>query len=333
MLGVGAALTGGCAPRYVVTDAGPQAYYQTAYPFRDVSTELERIFRSVKRLQVTAYYTTYRFAADARITDDDLRSRATFARAVEQFSFDHSKSGTAAILSRTATGLTLLTNDHVARTPDTIVVHFGSGREPRRGQPRYVESVTVRTSQRNLVLGLPDAFAFRVISRDSANDIALLAVDLPRDFDRPVHVLAVPQGDAGRLAWGSFVYVLGYPRGYGMVTRGIVSSPNRGPDNAFLIDGLFNRGISGGLVLGVRGETGALEWVGMATAASAQVEFLLHPEQRVIDEEGLLLPYEGRLMIERSPRIDYGITFPVTITTIRRFLRSASHLLSTPAQP
>ena len=32
-------------------------------------------------------------------------------------------------------------------------------------------------------------------------------------------------GDASRLTWGSFVYVLGYPQGYPMVTRGIVSLP------------------------------------------------------------------------------------------------------------
>jgi S1-C subfamily serine protease len=325
-------LVAGCTTRYVRTEAGRQAYYQTSFPHRDTSTDLDRIFRSVKRLQVTAYYTTYRFPPDSRITDADLRTRATYARAAEQFSFDHSKSGTATILSRSGAGVTLITNDHVTRMPDTVVVHFGDVRDPRRDRTRYVESVTIKTSQRNLVLGMPDPFAFRVMARDSANDIALIGVDLPVNYDRPIYPLNVQQGDAARLVWGSFVYVLGYPRGYAMVTRGIVSDPNRSSDNGFLIDGMFNRGISGGLILAVRGDTGALEWIGMAAAASAQAEFLLHPERRGSEEEGMLLPYDGRLFIERAPRIDYGITFPVSMTAIRRFMRSAGLLLAAPAR-
>jgi hypothetical protein len=34
----------------------------------------------------------------------------------------------------------------------------------------------------------------------------------------------------------------------------------------------------------------------------------------------MLLPYEGRLYIERVSRIDYGITFSVPMTAIQRFL-------------
>jgi hypothetical protein len=86
------------------------------------------------------------------------------------------------------------------------------------------------------------------------------------------------------------------------------------------VDGLFNRGISGGLILAVRGDTGRLEWVGMASGASAQAEHMLMPEQREIEEAGMLLPYEGRLYIERASRIDYGITFSVPMTAIQRFL-------------
>ncbi|HSJ06414.1 MAG TPA: serine protease [Longimicrobiales bacterium] len=318
-------LAGACARPLVMTDRGPQAHYQTGYPVHDTSREIERIFRSVMRVQVTGYYDTYRFAQEDAVTEDDIRQRATFARAVERFSFDHSKAGTATVVSRRGHRLSLITNEHVTRLPDTVVVYYDT-RPADAGRPRHVESVSVRTGQTNVVIGLPELGVFRVVARDSAADIALIAVDI-RDADAvaSVQVLRIPAGDPSRLAWASFVYVLGYPRGFRMVTRGLVSDPNRGSDNAFLLDGLFNRGISGGLVLAVRGDTGRLEWVGMATAASAHTEFILAPERGTDRETGMLMPYDGRLFMEQVTRIDYGITFSVSMTAIRRFLQSTGY--------
>jgi S1-C subfamily serine protease len=314
---------GACARSYVVGERGPQAHYQTAHPLRDTSRELERIFLSVKRIQVTGYYRTYRFAAADSITKNDLQRPATYSRAIEQFTFDHTRAGTATIVSHTGRLLSLITNEHVTRMPDTVFAYFASPGDDlaRNGTGRLLESVAIRTRQRNVVLGLAEPEAFRIIARDSALDIAVIGVDLKLDDPGDIRVLNVRRGDSSRLVWGSFVYVLGYPRGFPMVTRAIVSDPNRGRDNSFLLDGLFNRGISGGLILAVRGDTEELEWVGMAMAASAQHEFILFPEDGRVEETGMLMPYEGRLHIERVTRIDYGITFSVPMTSIHRFMR------------
>jgi S1-C subfamily serine protease len=332
---LGAALfAGACARSYVIGERGPQAHYQTAHPLRDTSRELERIFLSVKRIQVTGYYRTYRFAAEDSITKSDLRRPATYSRAIEQFTFDHTRAGTATIISHTGRLLSLITNEHVTRVPDTVFVYFASpgGDLAQNGTGRFLESVSIRTRQRNLVLGLAEPEAFRIIARDSALDIAVIGVDLKLDDPGDIRVLNIRRGDASRLVWGSFVYVLGYPRGFPMVTRAIVSDPNRGRDNSFLLDGLFNRGISGGLILAVRGDTEELEWVGMAMAASAQHEFILLPDDGRVEEAGMLMPYEGRLHIERVTRIDYGITFSVPMTSIRRFM-SRSGLWGSAAPP
>jgi hypothetical protein len=312
----------GCSTRYVVTDRGPQAYYQTGFPILDTSAEIERIFRSVKRLQVTGYYNTFRFAQEDAITHSDLRLRETYDRAIEQFRFDHTKTGTATVIGRLGNTFTLITNEHVTRFPDTLVVYYADHpASAARSQRRRVESVSIRVRQHSLVIDLPEPSPFRVLARDSANDIATVVVDVADAAAADlIPVLRVPMGDPSRLVWGSFVYVIGYPRGFRMVTRGIVSDPNRTRDHAFLVDGLFNRGISGGLILAVRGDTGSLEWVGMAHAASAQVEYLLMPERRELEDYGMLVPYEGGLYIERATRIDYGITFSVSMTLIQRFL-------------
>ena len=314
---------GGCGPRYVVTERGPQAFYQTGQPIRDTSAELERIFRSVKRVQVTGYYETFRFALRDSITAPAVRDRATYRRATERYSFDHTKTGTGTIVSAAGVRALLVTNEHVINLPDTIVVYYREDGPDGRPQPgRFVESVSVLTNDRYLVVGVPDNRPFTVLARDRAADVAVLAVELT-DALRPdaVAALGTPPGQAGRLVWGSFVYVVGYPRGFQMVTRGIVSEPNRSRDHGFLLDGLFNRGISGGLILAVRGDSNALEWVGLAASASAEADFALLPEARALEEENLLVPYEGRLYLQRTQRIDYGITFTVPVDAVLRVLR------------
>jgi S1-C subfamily serine protease len=314
-----------CGRPYVNTERGPQAYYQTGFPVRDVSRDLERILRAVKRTQVSVSYDVYRFPRNARITERDVRSSLTFASATEKLSIDHALIGSASIYAHVGTRIELITNDHVTRVPDTIIAYFGDQDEVTRSpssQTRYVESVAIKTSQINLVNDLPEIGHFRIIARDSASDIALIAVELEAEHRGMIDVLNVTRGDPAQLVWGSFVYVIGYPQGFKMVTRGIVSDPRRGRDDSFLLDGLFNRGISGGPIFAIRGDTGELEWIGMARSASAHPELILSPERRRIQEDGVTLPYEGRLYIEQVSRIDYGVTFSVSMTAIQRFLRA-----------
>jgi hypothetical protein len=316
LLGVQPACT---STRYVI-GLESQAYYQTAWPLHDTSRQIEEIFLSVKRIHVTGYYETFLFAPEDRVTRGALRNPETYRRARDRFVFDHAKAGTAIAISRVDRAVHLMTNAHVTRMQDTITAYFDSAAH----NGRFIESVAILRSKTNVIVGVPTASQFRVAASDTLADLALLRVEVEHDVpEQAVPPLRAPAGDPGRLSWGSFVYVLGYPRGYMMVTRAIVSNPRQSPDNTFLLDGLFNRGISGGLVLAVRGETGALEWVGLATSASANTEVVLAPERRGIDEQGVLLPYQGRLFIEEVRRIDYGITFSVPATAVTRFLRNS----------
>jgi hypothetical protein len=313
-----------CGRPYILTDRGPQAYYQTGYPVGDVSRDLERIARAVKQIQIMLEYDVFHFAREAAITEGDVRLKATYAKATDRLSIDHTVRGTAAVLSHRGDRVELITNEHVTRVPDTVIAYFGDPGEDDRptSSARFVESVAIKRRQTNLVSDLIGVSVFEVVARDSVIDVAVVSAELERDTRVALEVLDVPAGDPARLVWGSFVYVLGYPHGVKMVTTGIVSDPNRGRDHQFLLDGLFNRGISGGLILAVRGDTGALEWVGMARAAAAQRELILSPERRRLTEEGLSLPYEGKLYIEEVSRIIYGVTFSVPMTAIARFLRT-----------
>jgi hypothetical protein len=324
----GPAFIGGCTSRYVSTDHGPQAYYRTGFPQHDTSRELERLMRSVKRLHVTGHYETFMFDADARVTREQLRLPATYAQARATHTFTRSKSGTATAIERAGDHLQLITNAHTTRWPDTVVSYFATAPGQAR-RDRIVESVAILRRQSNVIVDVPGTSEFVVVARDTLVDVALISAhERPPAGRGAVPLARIRQGDPARLVWGSFVYVLGYPRGYPMVTRAVVSDPRRDRDDGFLLDGLFNRGISGGLVLAVRGDTDELEWVGLATSAAAQSELVLVPENRIIEEDGILMPYRGNLYVEQVTRIDYGITFSVPMTAVARFLRASGHRVS-----
>jgi hypothetical protein len=326
-----AGLTGCTSPAYVMTDHGPQAYYQTAHPTHDTSKELREIIRSVKRIQVTGYYTTYVFMKEEQITESDLRDRQTFNRALNRVPFNHSKAGTATVISSDIHSTVLITNEHVVDYPDTLIQYYteDAPRSRRRGAPRYIESVSIKQNQINLVFDLPDIRSFAVLSRDRRHDLALIGIKNSPNTVAPVPpVIRTKSGDPSQLVWGSFTYVLGYPKGFPMVSRAIVSDPNRDRQSSFLLDALFNRGISGGIVLAVRSDGPTLEWVGMARAASATSELILVPERRDIGEFGVILPYDGDIYVENVQRVDYGITFPIPMTVIQRFIDENKDLLA-----
>jgi hypothetical protein len=303
-------------------DRGPQAYYQTGFPVHDTSGPLERAMASVKRISVTAVYDTYLFPEAAAPTTLEAPREALLARATDTVTVHRTRAATAVVVSRSGRRLLLLGTHHAVHRPDTIIQYFdremASGASAASSRP--IRSISVLTHRSNWVLGLPSLGPFELLAHDASPDLAFLGVEYPRDEDpRNATVLPVNAGNPNRLSWGSFVYVLGHPGGYPMVTRGVVSDPRREATDAFVIDGLWNEGMSGGLVLAVRGQGGDLEWVGMARASAAATEHRLAPPEGAVEEHDLWRPYEGPIYLEEVRRIQYGITLAVPMDRIRRF--------------
>ena len=63
------------------------------------------------------------------------------------------------------------------------------------------------------------------------------------------------------------------------------------------------------------------ELVGLANAISGERELVLRPDPS-IDERDFQFsePYKGQIYIDKQIKINYGITFAVSIETIREFL-------------
>ena len=293
--------------------------YDTEFPYRNCSKELKRIGDTVKMVNSIAYYKSYIFDKNSQILRRNLSPEVLKTNATGHIFFNNSTSGTATIIFHEGHRLALLSCAHVVSFPDTIVSYFTLS----DGRPSvFIQSVAVKERQSNYVTDLWKIPEVDVLATDAANDIALLGGYLPSPDLPLIPVFDYPFGSAKKLEWGSFVYLLGFPRGYKLITRGIVSDPNRSKTGEFIIDALFNRGCSGGLVLAVKDGVPNFEFVGIARSAAAEYEYVIRPtssfDQTKFD---LNFPYTGDLFVDYKANINYGVTHIVPVEQIQEFFK------------
>ena len=160
-----------------------------------------------------------------------------------------------------------------------------------------------------------------ILAVDYKNDIVLLGKEFIRYQQNIIPVFDYPLGSAKKLEWGSFVYMVGFPKGHQMITKGIVSQPNRDKKGSFLVDALFNKGFSGGIVLAIRDGVPNFELVGMAGSVSADVNYLMVPPANIKEREfDPRIPYNDNIFVKADRTINYGITFIISSEIIREFL-------------
>jgi hypothetical protein len=145
----------------------------------------------------------------------------------------------------------------------------------------------------------------------------------------PIPAFHFPLGSARELEWGAFIYLFGYPSGFKMVTKGIVSNPNKDKHGSFLIDAVFSRGFSGGICLAIRDGIPNFELVGVVKLVSAHTSYVVTPGKEYGSVEfDSSVPYTGNVYVERKTEIEYGITQAIPVERIKEFLEQNSALLS-----
>jgi len=293
--------------------------YTSAFPNRDISEDLDEIRESVKKIIVSGLFHTYRFEDGTSYTATDLRNANLKSISSRSIVHDESSVGTAISLAENNRFIILLTCAHVIQLPDTLYSYRKGENIPR---DTYVETITVKVSQNNLIFNSNNVTSFEVSAIDRGEDLALIRVNkLRAENSINAPPLRIKTGNPRELKWGSFIYILGYPKGFSMVTRGIVSDPNRNREGGFLTDALFNRGISGGLIIAARGPNYTFDWIGIASTASASKETYLVPNPDQTHLFQRFEVYSDSLFIDTKNRIDYGITQPISITTVKQFLK------------
>ncbi len=317
-LTISGGLLGGCASSSARSGAKGEAKgsYDTAFPSAETGQLIEQAFRSVRRVNSVAYYREHTFGPIDAVRPEDLSVMDLEAGSLEPVYFRDTASGTGIALPAGEDHVAVLTSAHVVHFADTILTLY----EPVSDYEARVRTVAIKERQ---VIYLPDvegADALELLSIDRRADLALVGQRLG-GADSKVPPLPFKTGQMDDLQWGSFVYVLGYPAGVKMVTRGLASRPVADNRKSFVIDATFNNGFSGGAVLAIRDGVPNLEWVGVATSSAARTEWALMPS---VSEGDIGLdpgrPFRGDIFAVQKKSLRYGITICVSSDAVVEFL-------------
>lgn len=300
--------------------------YDSEFPYKGSSAELEEIGKSVFRINSTAFYYTYIFDQNSKLTTNELNEDVLKTKPIKTALFDQSTAGTATLLSIENGTVALLTCAHVVDFQDTIIVHHY---DEAGNITKYVESISIKDKQTIYAAGFPSGGELGVIVSDRSLDIAIIGNKYNNDFVNRLKIFMYPFGSSKTLEWGTFVYLFGYPLNYKMITKAIVSSPNIDENGSFLIDAVINRGFSGGIVLAIKDGVPNFEMVGMVQKVPREDEDFIKPKNLRNDVPyNPLIPYEGELYVDRRTSIRYGIAKIVSIEQILDFIKQNTENLS-----
>jgi hypothetical protein len=311
--------TSGCA-RKIYDIAYPtlnDGQYDSEFPYKECSKQLEEMFHSIFRISHMAYYETFVFSENHPVTYAEVIEKIPTNQAVEKRHENRGSAGTATVIYRSNNHVAFLTCAHVVAKPETLFTFFQEGDVRAESS---VQSISIKRREVIFVPGEDRLGELEILATDHEQDIAVIGKGGLEDVLKPP-AFKYPIGHSEELEWGDFVYVLGYPIGHQMVTRGIVSQPNMiRKKGCFLIDVNFNKGFSGGVVIAVRDGVPNFELVGIAKSVSAGTEYVLRPEKEVGQYQyDAAIPYKGQAFVRTKTEINYGVTHVICIEAIRKF--------------
>ena len=290
------------------TELEGTAEYDALFSSGNHTAELQTLMGAIRIIYHTAYYDKYLLPATAQIGPSkiDTESLEEITRPEPMV---HSASATATVISYKHPHIALLSCAHLFDSPDTILAYHAT-----QTQAKHIQSVAIKRDERIVVPGFKSGNPWLILAQDRKQDIAILGRELAYQPTEAIDVFAPHIGQSKTLGWGTFIYLLAYPKGVKTITRGIVSQPNKDKRGAFLVDALFNQGSSGGIVLASKGEGARFELVGMAVSVSGYEERVLVPaKDNDVDETA---PFTGEIAVSTRTVIDYGITNVVSTEAI-----------------
>ena len=311
----------GCVPKPVnsVAVTKQNSRYVTEFSFPDASVRLESITHSLSKLITVAYYTTYQFDANDHIRQFSLYT-GSFKKSASSITASHETvSGTATLIFRSENRVAFLTCAHILDFPDTVIVFSDPSKTLSTDQ---VKSIAIKDKQEIYCRDVPGCGPLDLLAMDRGNDIALIGRECPNQPEgmKPIEYHA---GRAKELGWGCAAYVIGFPMGALMITRGIVSNPNSDESGTFMIDALFNKGFSGGIIMAARKGSQGFELVGMVRSAYSKKEYVLRPEKEIHEYSYYkTTPYTGETYVGTDEAINYGITYAIPVEALRAFYKA-----------
>jgi hypothetical protein len=313
-------LGGGCMKKIqrIVAPDMHNGRYDNEFSSGNGQAELASVTKSVRKLFCVDFYTTWQFNRSARVTQEDIVSGRYRQLALGIISTHETNSGTATVLLSNEHRLALLTCAHILNSHDTIISNYA----PVADDPyAYIKSISVREKQELYIKDLPECGTFTTLALDRENDLALIGKRCEGNIDS-VKVFTFPPGKAQELGWGSRVYILGYPMGNLMMTRGMVSPATGKNGGTFMVDAVLNKGYSGGIILAVRDGAPNFEMAGIVKSMSTHLNYYLRPEKEINEMNySAFIPYSGDIYTGTDESVNYGINYVVAMETITSFYR------------
>jgi len=299
--------------------------YDSEFPYRNSSDQLEEISNSIKLINSIAFYTSYIFDEKSKVTLSDVILINYEKISIKEILYNRTASCSATVILENNGLIGLLTVAHVVSFPDTILTYFAN---PDGSISQYIQSISIKNHQSNYVPDLPNSGELEIILMDKNRDIALLGKKFSPDQTRLIQTFNYKWGYSYELEWGSFVYAFGYPMNYKMISKAIVSISDKNK-NAFIIDAAFNKGFSGGIVLAIRDGVPNFELVGIVKSVPAEYEDIIRPLTKDQSSEiNPMLPYKGDLYIEKQQVVSPGITKVIAIELVKElFLEHKDELI------
>lgn len=294
--------------------------YDSEFPYKSTSDELTKISETIQRINSTAFYKIYIFDKDSELTLKDLAGKKLEKVAVTEVVADNSAAGTAITIYSENGNVALLTCAHTVTFPDSIIAY----KIDDNGQTsNYIESISIKEKQVVYVAGFPQGSEVSVLVKDDHLDVAVLG----RKFDSPstlnLPVFKYPPGKAKEVEWGTFVYLIGYPINYKILTKAIVSNPRRDDNGSFFIDAVVNPGFSGGPVLAIRDGVPNFELIGIVQWVPEDYDNIIYPaDLKNKASYNPVVPYNGELFVRRHSSIKYGMARVIPVESILTFLNA-----------
>lgn len=286
--------------------------------FDGQADDLARLLSSARKstylINTVSYYTQYFFPQTQTWKMNDLKGVDFKSQDWETNVITKPASGTGILLGWHRKNIVFLSSAHLFDLSDTIFVPIG-----KKETDRY-SSVLIRTKHE---IFLPDIFTdgnLEILARDIKSDICLVSGKVNPD-NRKLHVFPFPLGNSKALDWGSEVYIIGFPQGFHMVTRGLVSKPFKLRPYEFAIDAPFNHGMSGAPILNFNPVKNSLQLVGIGKSVSATTVQILSPELAGNSDSTLVRSiYKGAVYTDEITLVNQGVSFTVPTNLIRKFL-------------
>ena len=292
--------------------------YDSEFPYKGASDELREISSTVHRINSSVIYKTYTFDEKSKLTLNDLKSTKLNEIAVSEGYADQNNSGTGTVIYFNEGKVAILTCAHVVEFPDTTISYFPAS---DGSFTNFIQVIFIKERQSIYAVGFPEGGEFEIISSDKKQDIAIIGKDYKALSDLRFPVFNYPFGKGRELDWGSFVYIFGYPINNQMITKAIVSNPNKDELGSFLVDAVVNNGMSGGVVLAIRDGVPNFELVGMIQWVPEEEENILVPKALKNNERyNPIVPYTGEEYVKRFSSIRYGIARVISAERISSFI-------------